>query len=110
MSTQRHHRSDNQTNPGVAVAFTPRGEAALEELADALAADLVATLAKDSAGVAEAPTPAIEALLSRVMSADVEDLAAAVSAADPTRSGGVDRLPASRRSSWRQHPCPGDPR
>lgn len=93
MSTGRHHSDDPHANAGtnthhgrdagrgaepgpdtgVVVAFTPRGEAALEELADSLTADLIASLPDDPASLDEAPVPAIEALLGPVMSADVED-------------------------------------
>lgn len=117
MSTGRHHNDEPHANPatsthhgrdaggsdvgssdepgtdtGVVVAFTPRGEAALEELADSLTADLIASLPDDPASLDESPVPAIEALLGQVMSADVEDLAAGLIAADAAHHGGRDRL------------------
>jgi len=60
-----------RANDSTQVTFTERGEAALDELAAALTADIP----QDPAAIA--------AVLDRVLSADIEDLAAAVTASDP---------------------------
>lgn len=111
MSTGRHHSHDPYTNtdsgpavgnsaepgaePGGVVAFTARGEAALNELADSLTADLIASHQDDPASLDKALLlPEIEELMGRVMSADVEDLASGLIAADTAHNRSRDRLTA----------------
>lgn len=77
-------QNGHETDEHLDIRFTARGDAALDELAAALTADLTGGLVGDSTSAADLDPADIAAVLQRVMNADVDDLAAAVTAADPS--------------------------